>query len=220
MNSKIATQVLEINIDSPFSEIKYAYRKLSLQYHPDKNTDEKNGEKFKKIVDAYHYLKKQNKRSNSSFNTKKQTQKQNGKKWHDRKSQYKKNSPPEEDWTKFTKDFEDNEDWWNKYQKNFWEEYENNLNSEHSKTPNTGTRKNDIDLSVMVDPSLCIACCSCENIAPNVFTIDKSSKMNPKSRVYDENGASNKKIINAAETCPTKAILVNGKKHGEKIFPY
>ena len=220
MNSRSATQVLEVNIDSSFSEIKYAYRKLSLQYHPDKNTNEKNGEKFKKITNAYHYLKKQNKRSNSSFNAKKHNQRQNREKYSDKKSSYKKNKTPEEDWSKFTKDFEADEDWWNKYQKTFWEQYENNVNSEHSKSSNDGTRKNDIDLSVMVDPSLCIGCCSCESIAPSVFTVDKFSKMNPKSKVYDENGASNKKIINAAETCPTKAILVNSKNDGERIFPY
>ena len=220
MNSRTATQVLDVSINSPFSEIKYAYRKLSLQYHPDKNTKEKDGEKFKKITDAYHYLKKQNKRSNSSFNPKKHSDKQDDEKYSPRKPRYKKNKSPEEDWSRFTKDFESNEDWWNRYQENFWEEYENNLNSQHSKSSNEGTRKNDIDLSVMVDPSLCIACCSCENIAPNVFTIDKLSTTNPKSRVYDEHGASNKKIINAAETCPTKAILVNGKKDGKRIFPY
>ena len=220
MNSRTATQVLDVSINSPFSEIKYAYRKLSLQYHPDKNTKEKDGEKFKKITDAYHYLKKQNKRSNSSFNPKKHSDKQDEEKYSPRKPRYKKNKSPEEDWSRFTKDFESNEDWWNRYQENFWEEYENNLNSQHSKSSNEGTRKNDIDLSVMVVPSLCIACCSCENIAPNVFTIDKLSTTNPKSRVYDEHGASNKKIINAAETCPTKAILVNGKKDGKRIFPY
>jgi DnaJ-class molecular chaperone len=220
VNSRTATQVLDVSINSPFSEIKYAYRKLSLQYHPDKNTKEKDGEKFKKITDAYHYLKKQNKRSNSSFNPKKHSDKQDEEKYSPRKPRYKKNKSPEEDWSRFTKDFESNEDWWNRYQENFWEEYENNLNSQHSKSSNEGTRKNDIDLSVMVDPSLCIACCSCENIAPNVFTIDKLSTTNPKSRVYDEHGASNKKIINAAETCPTKAILVNGKKDGKRIFPY
>ena len=220
MNSRTAAQVLDVSINSPFSEIKYAYRKLSLQYHPDKNTKEKDGEKFKKITDAYHYLKKQNKRSNSSFNPKKHSDKQDEEKYSPRKPRYKKNKSPEEDWSRFTKDFESNEDWWNRYQENFWEEYENNLNSQHSKSSNEGTRKNDIDLSVMVDPSLCIACCSCENIAPNVFTIDKLSTTNPKSRVYDEHGASNKKIINAAETCPTKAILVNGKKDGKRIFPY
>jgi len=220
VNSRTAAQVLDVSINSPFSEIKYAYRKLSLQYHPDKNTKEKDGEKFKKITDAYHYLKKQNKRSNSSFNPKKHSDKQDEEKYSPRKPRYKKNKSPEEDWSRFTKDFESNEDWWNRYQENFWEEYENNLNSQHSKSSNEGTRKNDIDLSVMVDPSLCIACCSCENIAPNVFTIDKLSTTNPKSRVYDEHGASNKKIINAAETCPTKAILVNGKKDGKRIFPY
>ena len=220
MNSRTATQVLEVSIDSTFSEIKYAYRKLSLQYHPDKNTTEKDGERFKKITDAYHYLKKQNKLSNSSLNTARHTRKQNRERYSNRKSSYKKNKTPEEDWSKFTKDFEADEDWWNKYQKTFWEEYENNVNSRHSKSTNDGTRKNDIDLSVMVDPSLCIGCCSCESIAPSVFTVDKFSKMNPKSKVYDENGASNKKIINAAETCPTKAILVNSKDDGERIFPY
>jgi len=220
MNSRTATQVLEVSIDSPFSEIKYAYRKLSLQYHPDKNTKEKNGEKFKKITDAYHYLKKQNRRINSSFDAEKWNKTHSGKKYSAEKPSYKKNKSTEEDWSRFTKDFESDKDWWNKYQENFWEEYENNLNSEHTKSSNEGTRKNDIDLSVVVDPSLCIACCSCENIAPNVFTIDKSSTTNPKSRVYDEYGASNKKIINAAETCPTKAILVNEKKDGKRIFPY
>ena len=220
MNSRTATQVLDVSINSPFSEIKYAYRKLSLQYHPDKNTKEKDGEKFKKITDAYHYLKKQNKRSNSSFNPKKHSDKQDEEKYSPRKPRYKKNKSPEEDWSRFTKDYETNQDWWSSYKENFWEEYENNLNSGHSKSSNEGTRKNDIDLSVMVDPSLCIGCCSCESIAPSVFTVDKLSKMNPKSRVYDEHGASNKKIINAAETCPTKAILVNSKNDGERIFPY
>jgi len=219
MNSRTATQVLEISIESPFSEIKYAYRKLSLRYHPDKNKNEKDGERFKKITDAYHYLKKQNKKTNSSFKTTKNTYKQNEKN-HTKKHSYKRNKTPDEDWSRFTKDYETNQDWWSNYKENFWEEYENNLNSEHSKSSNDGTRKNDIDLSVMVDPSLCIGCCSCECIAPNVFTVDKLSKMNPKSRVYDESGASNRKIINAAETCPTKAILVNSKDDGKRIFPY
>ncbi len=198
MNSRTAAQVLDVDIDSSFSEIKYAYRKLSLQYHPDKNFNEKNGEKFKQITNA-----KQNTENHSSY-----------------KKTYRKNKTPEEDWSRFTKDFEADEDWWNKYQRSFWENYENNLNSQNSKSTNEGTRKNDIDLSVMVDESLCIGCCSCESIAPSVFTVDKLSKMNPKSRVYDEHGASNKKIINAAETCPTKAILVNSKDDGERIFPY
>ena len=171
-------------------------------------------------TNAYHYLKKENRKTNSSIKRRKDYHKQNTENYSTYKKTYKKNKTPEEDWSRFTKDFEADEDWWNKYQRSFWENYENNLNSESSKSTNDGTRKNDIDLSVMVDESLCIGCCSCESIAPSVFTVDKLSKMNPKSRVYDEHGASNKKIINAAETCPTKAILVNSKDDGERIFPY
>ncbi len=38
-------------------EIKIAYRKLSLKYHPDRNKDEKDVEKFKEIVEAYQFLR-------------------------------------------------------------------------------------------------------------------------------------------------------------------
>ena len=76
------------------------------------------------------------------------------------------------------------------------------------------------NLSVNVEESICIACCSCETIAPEVFTIDKTSNMNPKSRVYNSKGAKNLKIMNAAETCPTKAIIVDDLESKKRIFPY
>jgi len=71
-----------------------------------------------------------------------------------------------------------------------------------------------------VDPSLCIACCSCETIAPDVFVIDKQSRMNPKSQVINPRGAKLNKIMNAAETCPTKAIKVENKITKERLFPW
>ena len=70
-----------------------------------------------------------------------------------------------------------------------------------------------------VDPSLCIACQSCETIAPEVFHIDKEPQMNPKSKVINMKGAGVNKFMNAAETCPTKAIRVENKDTKEKLYP-
>ena len=71
---------------------------------------------------------------------------------------------------------------------------------------------------VSVDKSLCIGCCSCEIIAPGVFEINKQSQTNPKSNVINQKGAGVNKIMNAAETCPTKAINVENIKNKRKII--
>ena len=57
-------------------------------------------------------------------------------------------------------------------------------------------------------------------IAPEVFSIDKNVKTNPKSSVINQKGAGINKIMNAAETCPTKAINVQNKDTKEKLFPF
>ena len=49
-NAEECREILGVTKDSSHKEIKQAYRKLSLQCHPDKNTIEKDGEKFKKIT--------------------------------------------------------------------------------------------------------------------------------------------------------------------------
>ena len=71
-----------------------------------------------------------------------------------------------------------------------------------------------------VDKSLCIGCCSCEIIAPGVFEINKKSRSNPKSSVINPKGAGINKIMNAAKTCPTKAIRVENSDTKEKLFPH
>jgi len=132
------------------------------------------------------------------------------------------------------------ENFWRQYEKSFWEDYEvskkksdkrnfenpfwdvkqKNVNPEPKKNhQNNQSKAFDHNLSVDVDESLCIGCCSCETIAPKVFAVDKLKMINPKSHVHNQYGASYEKIMDAAETCPTKAIQVGERKSGKKIFP-
>jgi len=53
-------ETLGVNRDATQDEIKKAYRKLSMEHHPDKGGDE---EQFKKISEAYSVLKDQDSRS-------------------------------------------------------------------------------------------------------------------------------------------------------------
>jgi molecular chaperone DnaJ len=57
-------QVLGVNRDASDSDIKKAYRKLAIQYHPDKNPGDKEAEeKFKEISAAFDVLKDPEKRA-------------------------------------------------------------------------------------------------------------------------------------------------------------
>ena len=232
MNRTEATQILMLSSDATFDDIKYAYRKLSLKLHPDRNKNEKDGRRFKNVLEAYHFLKGENRLKNYNDRNK-STQKKSS--YNDRQHN------PEEDWSRFTKDFEMDENFWRQYETTFWNDYEfrtkkksekNDLGNafwdESQKNVNPKPKKKyqgnqanafKHDLDVDVDKSLCIGCCSCETIAPNVFVVDKNVMMNPKSQVHNQYGASEGKIMDAAETCPTKAIQVNEKKSGRKIFP-
>jgi len=240
VNRYKAIQTLSLESDATFGDAKYMYRKLALELHPDKNKKERNDEKFKKITEAYHYLKKQNKMNNSklvnektadqksTMNTTKQAY------W----KTYSSDTQPTEDWTSHTNNFEMNEEFWTLYEKSFWEDYEQNVfkkpknnfekifwedpekNMEQIfKNRLENGKKFDHNLKIQVDKSLCIACCSCETIAPDVFVIDKISAINPKSKVHNQHGAHKGKIMDAAKTCPTKAILVHEKDSKNKIYP-
>ena len=236
MNSRHANQILMIESDATFDDIRYAYRKLALELHPDKNNKEKNGEKFKIISEAYHYLKKQHNIKNSKHHNTIKSARDSSQ----QKKRYHKQNP-EENWSKFTKGFETNQEFWSKYEKAFWDDYELNTN----KKSNTNHFKNAFwdetkqnfnekhekknfkkqahththNLSVDIDESLCIGCCSCETIAPKVFSVDKLKHINPKSSVHNLYGENGEKIMDAAETCPTKAILVDDKNSKRRIFP-
>ncbi|CAO3661080.1 unnamed protein product [Rhizopus stolonifer] len=55
-------KILGVSIDAKDDEIKKAYRKLALRYHPDKNSSSEAEEKFKDISEAYEVLSDPKKR--------------------------------------------------------------------------------------------------------------------------------------------------------------
>lgn len=56
MNKEKASNILGVSLNASENEIKSAYKKLAIKYHPDKNKDPSAEEKFKEISTAYNYL--------------------------------------------------------------------------------------------------------------------------------------------------------------------
>ena len=61
MNRREALVTLNVNQNSSQEEIKTAYRKMALELHPDKNKQKNGDTEFKKITEAYNFLKKNEK---------------------------------------------------------------------------------------------------------------------------------------------------------------
>ena len=63
MSKRDYYEILGVSKGSEEGEIKKAYRKMALKYHPDKNPDDKQAEeKFKEAAEAYEILSNEDKR--------------------------------------------------------------------------------------------------------------------------------------------------------------
>jgi len=120
-----------VDSSSSQDEIKAAYRKMALELHPDKNKDKNEDMEFMKITEAYNYLKKNHNEHTSSYQDVTKSKPKNNFK---RKPQW--GAPddgriPEQDWSKYTREFEEGDpDFWKEYERKFWEDYNARIRSD------------------------------------------------------------------------------------------
>ena len=233
MDVQRALATLNVGPRATREEIKAAYRRLALKCHPDRGSSD-GGRQFQAINEAYGVLK------DGAGDAAAAAGKGRGRPGPEWRPQERRREPPrprgprvggggpsagrppEQDWSKYTSEFEEsNPGFWKEYERNFWKEYERTVNADgrNGEYDRASEPREQPNLFVEVDPSLCIACQSCETIAPAVFSIDKKSNLNPKSRVINMRGAGLNKIMNAAETCPTKAISVDDTDAKRRLYP-
>ncbi|MBA3751162.1 MAG: DnaJ domain-containing protein [Nitrosopumilus sp.] len=220
LDSEDYYKILGVMNQSSYHEIKRAYRHLARKYHPDRNSDVSD-DIMKKINIAFEVLSDSEKRKQYDITTFDDVFENKGKIMgsssmnsnninggnYESKFESRVSSNPTP-----TK----NDSYSNQYSDaNF------DLLS-HSTEIATGTNNfHPIQgrYHIIVEPSLCLAFGSCETLAPKVFIVEKNRQINPKAVVKSETGADFETILDAAKTCPTKAIIIIDRYSGERIYP-
>ncbi len=77
-------------------------------------------------------------------------------------------------------------------------------------------------ITIRIDEDICVANGVCVGLAPGVFQLKKQETPTifaPLVYIVDPHGADNDAIIQAAEMCPTGAIIIEDEETGERIHP-
>lgn len=236
MDTKGYYTILGVPETASYREIRAAFRRLAKKYHPDVNSSLYAEETIKKINAAFEILSDKEKRrqydriylnDNITLQKQKEQYKQNDNNTINSNGNFNKSQSKSED--------KGSNDWKNIYpNRNFYSSFHNDTeygkDKDYSKRsvkprgsqPSTITSDN-LDTSdryeIIVEPSLCMAFGSCETLAPKVFVVEKDKIFNPKAKVISEIGEDFETILDAAQTCPTKAILIKDRNTGEYIYP-
>jgi curved DNA-binding protein CbpA len=208
--------ILGISQYAKYREIKVAYRRLALKYHPDRNSSPFAEDAIKRINAAFEILSDKDKRrqydktavlNNISQNKEKNQNQQYSSYTYDDSSNVYADS--------------DHNNTGNDYDANLKKSNKNDAGtkSEGTTTTNNTFAKSKSRFQIIVEPTLCMAFGSCEILAPNVFVVEKDKMINPKAKVKSETGADFETIVAAAQTCPTKAIIIIDRFTGEQIYP-
>lgn len=208
--------ILGVSQYAKYREIKAAFRRLALKYHPDRNSSPVSENSIKIINAAFEVLSDKNKRrqydeklvNSIILHRKKEETKSHTSSSHASSSTAYSDS-----------DYNNSHD---NYDNIYLRKGKRNgvdVKSEGESSIRKTFGKTKGRYHISIEPSLCMAFGSCETLAPNVFEVDKNKMLNPKATVKSETGNDFESILNAAETCPTKAITLIDRYTGRQIYP-
>ena len=210
--------ILGVSQDAKYREIKAAYRRLALKYHPDRNSSPISENSIKMINAAFEVLSDRDKRRQ-----------------YDEKAIYNNKTNKKKDQTRSSSSYPHVNSSSNTVYSN---SDHSSIDDEFHSTDTKKGNRNETDVKlgrvssltnifhksigpihITIEPTLCMAFGSCETLAPNVFVVDKDKMINPKATLKSGNGDDFEAILAAAQTCPTKAIIIRDRYTGEQIYP-
>ena len=208
-------EVLEISRYANQQEIKSAFRRLARRYHPDRNSTVSD-DIMKNINIAFEILSDPGKRQQYDESLGGERPRKLERPDQNREG----NSTSNQNSWQVNTISDDLDSQTGSYHNEVDVNFESRINAEHEAT---SLGKDNILLEsryrIIVEPSLCLAFGSCETLAPKVFVVEKDRRINPKAIVISETAEDFETILDAAKTCPTKAIFIIDRYTGERIFP-
>ena len=209
--------ILGVSQHAKYREIKAAYRRLALKYHPDRNSSPFSENTIKIINAAFEVLSDRDKRrqydEKATFNNMTRKKKNQTQSYPSSPHVNSSNTVYSD-----SGDSSSDDEYQNTYVK-IGNRNETDVKSEKVSSATNIFGKSKGRFHIIIEPALCMAFGSCETLAPNVFEVDKDKMINPKAKLKSETGDDFERILAAAQTCPTKAIIIRDRYTGEQIYP-